>query len=151
LKLIELRFDYMFNSLSWWDFRSSWLFEQYDQFRRFGATISAPDDRIHHWNFEGSDPDVKRRYFCSRYLLAAFFSKALSMPAGYERGRSGLWSEEEAGAFDIRDYLKAVNAIKANMDALNQERKLIPVQFGGQGVTAMLRFDGEIPYRSGEA
>src|SRR5690348_17570993 len=29
-------FDYLFNSMKWWDFESSWLLEQYEKFRHIG-------------------------------------------------------------------------------------------------------------------
>ena len=36
-------FDYLFNSVKWWDFTSPWLLEQYDMFRRIAPSIGFPE------------------------------------------------------------------------------------------------------------
>ena len=32
-------FDYLFNSLKWWDFESPWLLDQYEKFRHIAPSI----------------------------------------------------------------------------------------------------------------
>lgn len=37
------RFDYLFNSAKWWDFKSPWLLEQYNRFRDIAPSIAFPE------------------------------------------------------------------------------------------------------------
>ncbi|TMJ67861.1 MAG: hypothetical protein E6G83_06515 [Alphaproteobacteria bacterium] len=36
-------FDYLFNSVKWWDFESPWLLEQYEDFRHIAPSIGFPE------------------------------------------------------------------------------------------------------------
>ena len=43
LALGEAGFDYLFNSVKWWDFESPWLLEQYEAFRHIAPSIGFPE------------------------------------------------------------------------------------------------------------
>ena len=43
LALAGAGFDYLFNSVKWWDFESPWLLEQYDDFRHIAPSIGFPE------------------------------------------------------------------------------------------------------------
>jgi starch synthase (maltosyl-transferring) len=119
-------FDYFFNSAKWWDFRAGWLLEQYQQFRHLAPSIAFPEshdtDRV---AAESKGSEAESRF---RYLFAAFFSSGVMMPIGYELGfrrplhvvntRPEDWEEP---AFDLTGYVAAVNRMKAETPALNQE------------------------------
>src|SRR6266481_1088374 len=36
-------FDYLFNSVKWWDFESGWLLDQYERFRHIAPSIGFPE------------------------------------------------------------------------------------------------------------
>src|SRR5262249_48962528 len=43
LALSDAGFDYLFNSVKWWDFKSPWLLEQYEAFRHIAPSIGFPE------------------------------------------------------------------------------------------------------------
>ena len=119
-------FDYFFNSAKWWDFRADWLLEQYEQFRHLAPSIAFPESHdTERVAAESGGSEAESRF---RYLFAAFFSSGVMMPIGYELGfrrplhvvdtRPEDWEEP---AFDLTDYVAAVNRMKAETPALNQE------------------------------
>lgn len=118
-------FDYFFNSAKWWDFRADWLLDQYEQFRRLAPSIAFPESHdTERLAAAGGDESASRFW----YLFAAFFSSGVMMPIGYELGfRRPLHVVEtgpddwEEPAFDITDFVAAVNRMKAQTAVLNEE------------------------------
>ena len=47
LALAGAGFDYLFNSVKWWDFESPWLLDQYEQFRHIAPSIAFPGKPRH--------------------------------------------------------------------------------------------------------
>ena len=43
LALADAGFDYLFNSVKWWDFKRPWLLEQYEAFRHIAPSIGFPE------------------------------------------------------------------------------------------------------------
>src|ERR1700730_8129783 len=43
LALADAGFDYLFNSVKWWDFKRPWLLEQYEAFRHIAPSIGSPE------------------------------------------------------------------------------------------------------------
>ncbi len=43
LALADAGFDYLFNSLKWWDFESPWLLDQYERYRHIAPSIAFPE------------------------------------------------------------------------------------------------------------
>src|SRR5207253_6609033 len=42
--LADAGFDYLFNSVKWWDFESAWALDQYERHRRIAPSISFPEN-----------------------------------------------------------------------------------------------------------
>ena len=142
------RFDFLFNSSKWWDFRSPWLLEQYETFRRIAPSIAFPEShdtpRLAGELAGRSDAEIEAEYRF-RYLFAAFFSAGVMMPIGYEYGfdrplhvvttRPADW---QTPRFDISDFIREANAMKASVPALAEEgpQREVPTY---NGATALLR------------
>ena len=107
-ELRPARFDYLLNSSAWWDFSSGWLLEQYDRYRHIAPSIAFPlrDEP----GPTAVDSEARARF---RYLFAASFSTGVAMPMGFEYGPDGT--------FDLSSYIAAVNAMKQDAPALNEE------------------------------
>ncbi len=130
-QLAPAGFDYLFNSSKWWDFRSSWIFEQDRVFRAIAPSIAFPEShdtpRLAAELAGRDDAGIEAEYRF-RYLFAACFSTGVMMPMGYEFGfakpldvvrtRPGDW---ERSRFDLRAFIADVNAMKAAVPALNVE------------------------------
>ena len=149
LALADCGFDYLFNSVKWWDFLSPWLFEQDALYARVAPSIGFPEshdtDRlIADLRRDGIDEagDIEAIYR-QRYLFAAVFSSGIMMPVGYEYGfdrkldvvatRPDDWQEPR---FDLSAFIADVNGMKAGTPALNGDARQTPIRFqdGADGV-----------------
>ncbi|MFN3076436.1 MAG: alpha-amylase family glycosyl hydrolase [Alphaproteobacteria bacterium] len=146
-------FDYLFNSAKWWDFKSPWLLEQYESFRRIAPSVAFPEshdtDRLAH-ELEAlghpADPGRIERLYRQRYLFATVFSTGVMMPVGYEYGfrrklnvvttTSADW---ETPLFDISGYVSAVNRMKAEHPVFNEEGPTRHIPLADAKVTGLLR------------
>src|SRR3546814_2456467 len=145
----------MFNSAKWWDFRASWLLEQYELYRHIAPTIAFPEshdtDRLAH-ELQGMDPALVEAAYRMRYLFAATFSGGVMMPMGFEYGfakrlhvvdsRPADWDWEAARPrFDLVDFIGDANALKAAKTALTLEGLQRRIQAPHSPVLALARFD----------
>ncbi|GAC1348763.1 MAG: alpha-1,4-glucan--maltose-1-phosphate maltosyltransferase [Vulcanimicrobiaceae bacterium] len=141
-------FDFFFNSSKWWDFRASWLLDQYERFRHIAPSIAFPEShdtpRLAAELAASDDATIEAEYRF-RYLFAAFFSSGVMMPMGYEYGfarkldvvttRPEDW---ETPRFDLQAFIADVNAMKAALPALNAEgaERIAPI---GRDAIALVR------------
>jgi starch synthase (maltosyl-transferring) len=145
-------FDYLFNSSKWWDFRQSWLLDQYEQFRSIAPSISFPEthdtDRlINELTSAGiNDPGAIEQRYRNAYLFAAVFSTGVMIPIGYEHGfRKKLHvvdtrpEDWEKPAFDLARYIAQVNRMKASLPVLNEEGPQRAVLLGDARIVGLLR------------
>jgi starch synthase (maltosyl-transferring) len=138
LALADAGFDYLFNSVKWWDFESPWLLEQYEAFRHIAPSIGFPES--HDTNRLTTDliaagfpeSEIEPRYR-QAYAFAAAFSTGVMMPMGYEWGwarklevvaNGDPGPEPEPKRFDLSGFIAEVNAMKAAVAALNEEGPL---------------------------
>lgn len=127
--LAKLGFDYLFNSIKYWDFNQPWGMEQYFRTSPVVASIAFPEShdttRLME-EFNGNAAAVKRQL-----LFSALFSKGFMMPIGFEYGfrrhcdvvRSdpSLW---ENTGIDITEYIQKVCRLKDTNEVLNREAGL---------------------------
>jgi starch synthase (maltosyl-transferring) len=132
--LADAGFDYLFNSVKWWDLRAPWALEQYERYRAIAPSIGFPEshdtERLA-TELEGqgvTDPTDIAAIYRQRYALAACFGAGVMMPMGYEFGfrkklnvvltRPDDWEEP---LFDLTADIAAINRAKAANRALNEE------------------------------
>jgi starch synthase (maltosyl-transferring) len=133
-QLHDAGFDYFMNSSKWWDFKQDWLFKQYEKFRTVAPSISFPEthdtERLAaDLAKEGiTEPKLVERAYQQAYLFAAAFSTGVMIPIGYEYGfRKKLHVVEttpddwEDPAFDLSEFIGAVNKMKGGHRVLNEE------------------------------
>jgi starch synthase (maltosyl-transferring) len=126
-------FDYLFNSVKWWDFESPWLLDQYEQFRHIAPTIGFPEshdtERLVSELLAAGFPEgeIEPRYRQS-YAFAAAFSAGVMMPMGFEYGwarRISVVPQDEEPAeparLDLAPFIAGVNLMKKAVPALNEE------------------------------
>src|SRR5271167_3885998 len=136
LALGEAGFDYLFNSVKWWDFESPWLLEQYEDFRHIAPSIGFPEshdtDRlVNELRAAGiPEPQIEPRYR-QAYAFAAAYSTGVMMPMGFEYGwwrRLDVVANPDEAAepqrFDLSQFVAEVNAVKKSLRALNEEGPL---------------------------
>jgi starch synthase (maltosyl-transferring) len=150
-------FDYLFNSAKWWDFKGSWLLEQYDAFRRIAPSIAFPEshdtERLAHEQARHGKARIEK-IARQRYLFAATFSTGVMMPVGYEFGfkkkldvvttRQDDWEQPQ---YDLSDFIGAVNRMKAQHSAFNSEAPQHLVRLSHPALIGLLRrYEGEGPW-----
>ena len=130
-------FDYLYNSVKWWDFESPWLLEQYETYREIAPSIGFPEshdtERLVTELIAAGFPEsqIEARYK-QAYSFAATFSAGVMMPMGFEFGWArplevvaGIEARPEHGSepkrFDLSGFIGSVNRMKANVPALNVE------------------------------
>ncbi len=133
LALAGAGFDYLFNSVKWWDFESPWLLDQYEAFRHIAPSIGFPEshdtERLASELRAAGIPDneIEPRYRQS-YAFAAAYSTGVLMPMGFEYGWArrlavvmGEDPAPEPKRFDLSGFIAEVNALKRAIPALNEE------------------------------
>jgi starch synthase (maltosyl-transferring) len=140
LTLADAGFDYLYNSVKWWDFKSPWLLEQYEAFRHIAPSIGFPESHdtprlVTELRSAGvPEAEIEPRYR-QAYAFAAAYSTGVLMPMGFEYG----WGQplavvpggEEAAEpkrFDLSLFVAEINAMKLAIPALNEEgpQRLLP-------------------------
>ncbi|HEY1299037.1 MAG TPA: maltotransferase domain-containing protein, partial [Stellaceae bacterium] len=126
-------FDYLYNSVKWWDFKSPWLLDQYDAFRRIAPSIGFPESHdtprlVTELRANGvPETEIEPRYR-QAYAFAAAYSAGVMMPMGFEFGWEqplpvvmGDDAAPEAKRFDLSLFVAEANATKSAIPALSEE------------------------------
>ena len=124
-------FDFLFNSAKWWDFRSKWLLDQYEQLRRFAPSIAFAEshDTPRLATERGiTDARTAERAYRFAYGFAALFSTGVMMTMGFETGArkalnvvSTSPADGEEPWIDLRAYIAAIHKVKVAQPAFNEE------------------------------
>src|SRR5205085_10628429 len=126
-------FDYLFNSVKWWDFESLWLLDQYDRFRHIAPTIGFPEshdtERLVTELVAAGFPDSElEAHYRQAYAFAAAFSTGGMMPMGfgYRFVRCISLVPQVLAAtgsprFGHRDFIAGVNLVNASLPVLYEE------------------------------
>jgi starch synthase (maltosyl-transferring) len=126
-------FDYLFNSVKWWDFESPWLLEQYEEFRHIARSIGFPEshdtDRLVNELLAAGISEAQiEPHYRQAYAFAAAYSTGVMMPMGFEYGWSRRLNVVGADAdggeprrFDLSEFIAEVNAMKRAIPVLNEE------------------------------
>ncbi len=145
-------FDYLYNSAKWWDFEQGWLLEQYEKFSSIAPSIAFPETHdterlVTELRAQGVNDraDIERAYRRA-YLFSAAFSSGVMIPIGFEYGFAKKLhvvettpTDWEEPAFDLTDFITAVNAMKASEPVLNEEGPQRQVQLRDGRVCCLLR------------
>ncbi len=150
LAMAEAGFDYLFNSLKWWDFKSAWLLDQYEAFRHIAPSIAFPESHdterlVTDLLAKGiPESEIAPRYR-QAYAFAAAYSTGVMLPMGFEFG----WSRRldvvacddapEPNRFDLSGFVAEVNALKRTVPALNEEGPQQRLSSRDNALVALLR------------
>ncbi len=146
LALARSGFDYVQNSSKWWDFRSEWLMEQYQQTYEIVDSIGFPEshdtERLAA-ELQGNIVGAKQRY-----LFTALFSAGVIMPIGFEFGfqkkldvvatRSSDW---ETPSWDLCDFIREVNSIRKRSSTFQKDVETTVLQTANPNVLFLQKYD----------
>ncbi len=145
VRLAGCGFDFIFNSSKWWDFVAPWCLEQYRQTSTLVPSISFPES--HDTNRLADDLQGDREAVKMRYAFAALFSTGVMMPIGFEYGFSRRLNvvetrpeDWEKPKWDISDYIKRVNRLKASRRVFNAEGPIEAVTVDNPRIFAFVKW-----------
>jgi starch synthase (maltosyl-transferring) len=119
-------FDFIFNSSKWWDYRSTWLLEQYNLTREIAPSIGFPeshDTNRMHTECNGNIDAIKQKL-----LFTSLFASGSMIPIGFEFGfRNSLHvvktrpTDWETPNLDLRDFIRKINDLKVEYQVFREE------------------------------
>jgi starch synthase (maltosyl-transferring) len=119
-------FDYLFNSVKWWNYDAPWAIEQHTANRHIAPSIAFPES--HDTDRLAAELPGTIAVQKSRFAFAALFSKGLLMPMGFEHGAvtrmdvvRGTPHDVDAPQWDLSDWIGFINNLKCELPALASE------------------------------
>jgi starch synthase (maltosyl-transferring) len=158
LRLTAARFDSVFSSVRWWDFREEWLVDEHAALVHVGAPIAFPEapfgPRLASDFAWASDAVIVERAYRRAIAAAITVGTGWLMPMGYEYGvgeplsyRSGSPERYRdacaAPRFDLSSEIRHANAVQQHTPLLQSVGELRALSPAGANVAVLLR--GECP------
>ncbi|MBN1575442.1 MAG: hypothetical protein JW913_02755 [Chitinispirillaceae bacterium] len=119
-------FDYLFNSVKWWNYDQPWAIEQHTANQIIAPSISFPES--HDTERLASVAPETEPVQKSRYAFAALFSKGVLLPMGYEYGAKtrmdvvrGRPDDVDPPQWDLCKWIGRVNSLKGELPLLSEE------------------------------
>lgn len=142
--LAEVGFDVVFNSSKWWDYQADWFLKDYRKWVGCAPSVAFPESH--------DTPRVAAEVACDvaavrqRYAFEALLSAGVMMPIGFEFGfctpidvvktTPEAW---EQPYFDLTDYIREVNRLKAEYPIFGMDGDLVPVATENPFVVALIK------------
>jgi starch synthase (maltosyl-transferring) len=125
-------FDYLFNSVKWWNYDQSWALDQHASNRRIAPSIGFAESHDTE-RLAGVYPGTEQVQK-GRYAFAALFSTGLLMPAGFEYGAvtrmdvvRGTPKDVDNKKWDMTAWVRAMNRLKRAVPVLAEEGSWRPL------------------------
>jgi starch synthase (maltosyl-transferring) len=144
VRLAQSGFDFIFNSSKWWDFSAPWCLKQYRDTAELVPSISFPES--HDTERLAAELNGDQQAVRMRYAFAALFSTGVMMPIGFEYGfhkrlnvvntRPEDW---ETPAWDLTDFIRRVNQLKASQLLFNEEGPIETLDVGNPNLFALVK------------
>lgn len=119
-------FDYLFNSVKWWNYDAPWALDQHAAHKHIAPSIGFAESHDTE-RLAGTHPGtlgVQK----SRYAFAALFSQGLLIPSGFEYGAAkridvvrGAPSDVERPRWDMSSWIRQMNRLKLSTPVLAEE------------------------------
>jgi starch synthase (maltosyl-transferring) len=136
--------DGVFSSLPWWDFRSPWLFEEYDALRRIAPVLGCPYGPLSGPSSVKVPESTRLVHFRRSLRFAAAAFDGLLVPMGLE-GASKMplprclnGSETETS---LRDEILSANDLAATLSTFDAGSDIRNLTEASRPVAAFVRFD----------
>ena len=125
-------FDYLFNSVKWWNYDQSWALDQHSTNKHIAPSIGFAES--HDTERLASVPPGSEQVQKSRYAFAAIFSTGLLMPMGFEYGATtridvvrGAPTDIDKKKWDMTQWARAMNRLKLSVPVLAEEGSWRPL------------------------
>jgi starch synthase (maltosyl-transferring) len=125
-------FDFLFNSVKWWNYEASWVLDQHAAQKNIAPSIGFAES--HDTERLASVHPGTEAVQKSRYAFAAFFSQGLLMPAGFEYGATtridvvrGTPANVDKPKWDLTPWIAQINKLKQSIPVLGEEGSWRPL------------------------
>jgi hypothetical protein len=132
LEVATSGFDYVFNSVRWWNYEDPWFLEAHA--RTLGAAPAIGFPESHDTERAAAEPNANEAALKQKYTFAALMATGVMMPIGYEYGFkkrldvvTTFPDQWEEPSLQLGPYIGRVNALKGSARVFNEEGVLIPV------------------------
>lgn len=141
IEVADAGFDYVFNSVRWWDHQAPWFLEAHARVVGAGPSIGFPES--HDTVRLAEELDGNETALKQRYTFAALLGTGVLMPLGFEFGFrkrldvvTTVPSDWETPTLDLSKHIAQVNALKASARVFNEEGTLLAVPTGNPKIVA---------------
>jgi starch synthase (maltosyl-transferring) len=119
-------FDFLFNSVKWWNGDASWVLDQHAAYKPVAPSIAFAES--HDTERLASVHPGTEAVQKGKYAFAAFFSQGLLMTAGFEYGAvtrmdvvRGTPSDVDRKKWDLTKWIGRINELKLREPVLGEE------------------------------
>jgi starch synthase (maltosyl-transferring) len=120
-------FDYLFNSVKWWNYDQPWAIDQHATNKTIAPSIAFPES--HDTERLATEKPGTIAVQKSRYAFASIFSKGLLIPMGYEYGavkrmdvvRGTPNDVEWPPRWNMSEWIRTINQLKLSIPVLSEE------------------------------
>lgn len=141
LEVATSGFDYVFNSVRWWNYEDPWFLEAHA--RTLGAAPAIAFPESHDTERAASELNGNEAALKQKYTFAALMATGVMMPIGYEYGFkkrldvvTTFPDQWEEPTMQLGPHIGRVNALKGSARVFNEEGVLIPVETHNEKVKA---------------
>jgi starch synthase (maltosyl-transferring) len=153
-RLEQARFDSVFSSVRWWDFREDWLAEEHAALARVGAPVAFPEapygprlasDLSHAFDAAAIERAYRRALATSAalgtgWLVPMGFEYGIAEPMSYTTGSAQRYRNACAAArFDLSDAIRQANAMRQQAPLLSTVGEVRQLSPAGANAAAVLR------------
>lgn len=119
-------FDFLFNSVKWWNYNESWALDQHAANKTIAPSIAFPES--HDTERLAAESPGTLEMQKSRYAFAALFSQGLLMTMGFEHGAKtrmdvvrGTPGDVDKPQWDLAAWIASINRLKTENGVLSEE------------------------------
>ncbi len=145
VRLAKSGFDFIFNSVKWWDFTAPWALDQYRQTAPLVPSVSFPES--HDTERLAAELNGDQSAVKLQYAFATLFSAGVMMPMGFEYGfrrrlhvvktRAEDW---ETPSWDICGFIAAVNRLKQSRQLFNEDGAIDVIDLANEKLFAFVKW-----------
>lgn len=134
-------FDYVMNSLKWWDFREDWFLKDYNKWANEFLSLTFPEN--HDTERYANEVKGNRGMAISKYSFCAYFCSSIAITVGFEYGftrkidvvnTNPTWWEEKK--YDLTYEIARINEIKSKYKILREDNVISPYDLKNENLFA---------------
>lgn len=144
IEIIESGFDFVMNSLKWWNFKDEWFLQDYNKWTGRCPSLSFPEN--HDTERFAKEYNGDSRKAVCYYAIEAYFCSGIAITLGFEYGFekkidvvNTTYKDYEEINYDIAEDIRLINEIKAEYNILKEDGFAEIYDFGSSDIFSFLK------------